>query len=142
MCSSDLGRSHGGVIRRIDLGAYRMARMMMRTGLWLLALAVIFGAFGAHGLKAMVTPDRIEIWDTAVRYHAWMSLVLIAVGSGSFRFSKWVFRLIVVGLLVFSGSLYLLVLLDIGVLGVITPVGGALMIAGIVVAAFTCRKAD
>jgi uncharacterized membrane protein YgdD (TMEM256/DUF423 family) len=119
-----------------------MARIMMRTGLWLLALAVIFGAFGAHGLKAIVTPDRIEIWDTAVRYHAWMSLVLIAVGSGSFRFSKWVFRLIVVGLLVFSGSLYLLVILDIGVLGVITPVGGALMIAGIVVAAFTCRRAD
>jgi uncharacterized membrane protein YgdD (TMEM256/DUF423 family) len=119
-----------------------MARMMMRTGLWLLALAVIFGAFGAHGLKAMVTPDRLETWDTAVRYHAWMSLVLIAIGSGSFQFSNWVYRLIVAGLLVFSGSLYLLVILDIGVLGAITPIGGALMIAGIVVAAITCRKAD
>ena len=71
-----------------------------------------------------------------------MSLLLIAIGSGSFQFSKWVFRLIVAGLLVFSGSLYLLVILDIGVLGAITPVGGALMIAGIVVAAITCRKAD
>ena len=119
-----------------------MARMMMRTGLWLMALAVIFGAFGAHGLKAMVTPDRLEIWDTAVRYHAWMSLVLVATGSGAFQFSTWAYRLIIAGLLVFSGSLYLLVLLDISVLGAITPMGGVLMIAGIVIAAITCRKAD
>jgi uncharacterized membrane protein YgdD (TMEM256/DUF423 family) len=119
-----------------------MARMMMRTGLWLLALAVIFGAFGAHGLKAMVTPDRLETWDTAVRYHAWMSLVLVATGSASFQFSNWAYRLIIAGLLVFSGSLYLLVLLDISVLGAITPIGGFLMIAGIVIAAITCRKAD
>ena len=119
-----------------------MARMMMRTGLWLLALAVIFGAFGAHGLKAMVTPDRLATWDTAVRYHAWMSLVLVATGSGSFQFSNWAYRLIIAGLLVFSGSLYLLVLLDIGVLGAITPIGGVLMIAGIVIAVITCRKAD
>lgn len=119
-----------------------MARLMMRTGLWMLALAVILGAFGAHGLKAMVTPDRLETWDTAVRYHAWMSLVLIATGSGAFQFSNWAYRLIFAGLSVFSGSLYLLVLLDIGVLGAITPIGGVLMIAGIVIAAITLRKAD
>ena len=119
-----------------------MARVMMRAGLWLLALAVIFGAFGAHGLKAMVTPDRLETWDTAVRYHAWMSLLLIALSGSSFQLSIWAYRLIVAGLLVFSGSLYLLVILDIGVLGAITPIGGVLMIAGIVIAAITCRKAD
>ena len=113
---------------------------MMRTGLWLLVLAVIFGAFGAHGLKAMVTPDRLETWDTAVRYHAWMSLLLIALSGSSFHFSIWAYRLIVSGLLVFSGSLYLLVILDVGVLGAITPVGGVLMIAGIAVAAINCRQ--
>jgi len=42
----------------------------MKTGLWLLAMAIIFGAFGAHGLQALVTPERLETWDTAVRYHA------------------------------------------------------------------------
>ena len=119
-----------------------MARVMMRTGLWLLALAVIFGAFGAHGLKAMVTPDRLETWDTAVRYHAWMSLLLIALSGSSFQLSIWAYRLIVAGLLVFSGSLYLLVILDDGVLGAITPIGGVLMIAGVVIAAITCRKED
>ena len=119
-----------------------MARLMMRTGLWMLALAVILGAFGAHGLKAMATPVRLESWDTAVRYHAWMSLVLIATGSGAFQFSNWAYRLIFAGLSVFSGSLYLLVLLAIGVLGAITPIGGVLMIAGIVIAAITLRKAD
>jgi len=115
---------------------------MMRTGLWLLALAVILGAFGAHGLKAMVTPDRLETWDTAVRYHVWMSLLLIALSGSSFQFSSWAYRLIVVGLLIFSGSLYLLVILDVGLLGAITPIGGVLMITGIVIAALTCVKHD
>ena len=114
----------------------------MRTGLWLLALAVILGAFGAHGLKAMVTPDRLETWDTAVRYHVWMSLLLIALSGSSFQFSSWAYRLIVVGLLIFSGSLYLLVILDVGLLGAITPIGGVLMITGIVIAALTCVKHD
>jgi len=97
--------------------------MMMRTGLWLLALAVIFGAFGEHGLKAMVTPDRLETWDTAVRYHAWMSLLLIALSGSSFQFSTWAYRLLFAGLLVFSGSFYLLVILDGGVVGAISPIG-------------------
>jgi len=114
--------------------------MMMRTGLWLLALAVILGAFGAHGLKAMVTPDRLETWDTAVRYHVWMSLLLIALSGSSFQFSSWAYRLIVVGLLIFSGSLYLLVILDVGLLGAITPIGGVLMITGIVIAAIHCHR--
>jgi len=114
--------------------------MMMHTGLWLLALAVILGAFGAHGLKAMVTPDRLETWDTAVRYHVWMSLLLIALSGSSFQFSSWAYRLIVVGLLIFSGSLYLLVILDVGLLGAITPIGGVLMITGIVIAAIHCHR--
>ena len=84
----------------------------MKTGLWLLAMAVIFGAFGAHGLQALVTPERLETWDTAVRYHAWMSLFLIAITWTSIQISDWVYRLVVFGLLVFSGSLYLLVLFD------------------------------
>ncbi len=111
----------------------------MKTGLWLLAMAIIFGAFGAHGLQALVTPERLETWDTAVRYHAWMSLFLIAVAGTSFQISDWVYRFVVAGLVVFSGSLYLLVLFDIPILGAITPIGGILMIIGLVTAAMTCR---
>ena len=73
----------------------------MKTGLWLLAMAIIFGTFGAHGLQALVTPERLETWDTAVRYHAWMSLFLIAVAGTAFQISDWVYRLVVAGLVVF-----------------------------------------
>ena len=111
----------------------------MKTGLWLLATAIIFGAFGAHGLQALVTPERLETWDTAVRYHVWISFFLLASARTSFQTSDWVYRLVVVGLLVFSGSLYLLVLFDIPILGAITPIGGILMIIGLVTAAMTCR---
>ena len=114
----------------------------MKTGLWLLAMAVIFGAFGAHSLQALVTPERLETWDTAVRYHAWMSLFLIAIAGTSFQISDWVYRFVVAGLVVFSGSLYLLVLFDIPLLGAITPIGGILMLTGIVTAAVTCRTRD
>ena len=79
----------------------------MKTGLWLLAMALIFGAFGAHGLQALVTPERLETWDTAVRYHALTSLFLIAIAGTSFQISDWVYRFVVAGLVVFSGSLYL-----------------------------------
>ena len=114
----------------------------LKTGLWLLAMAVIFGAFGAHGLQALATPERLETWDTAVRYHAWMSLFLIAIAGTSFQISDWVYRFVVAGLVVFSGSLYLLVLFDIPLLGAITPIGGILMLTGIVTAAMTCRTRD
>ena len=115
---------------------------MMQTGLWLLALSVILGAFGAHGLKMMVVADRLETWDTAVRYHAWISILLIVLGGSFFRVSVWVRRLLILGLSVFSGSLYLLVILDVGALGAVTPFGGVLLIAGISLAAITCREAD
>ena len=119
-----------------------MDRMMMRTGLWLLALSIITGAFGAHGLKMMVIPDRLETWHTAVQYHAWISILLIVLGGSFFRVSVWVYRLLILGLSVFSGSLYLLVILDVGALGAVTPFGGILLIAGISLAAITCREAD
>ena len=114
----------------------------MKTGLWLLATAIIFGAFGAHGLQASVTPERLETWDTADRYHVWISLFLLAIARTSFQTSDWVYRLVVVGLLVFSGSLYLLVLFDTPLSGAITPIGGVLMITGIVTAASTFRSFD
>lgn len=94
-----------------------------------MALAVGAGAFGAHGLKESVTPERMEVWRTAARYHAYHALALIALellqahvkGRPGFKLAGILF---LAGLVIFSGSLYLLVLTDQGWLGAITPIGG------------------
>ena len=119
-----------------------MALLMTRTGLVFLALAIICGAFGAHGLESMVTEERLETWETAVRYQAWMSLLMVGLGLSSFRVSSWVFWLVYSGVLIFSGSLYVLVLLDLGILGAVAPVGGALMIAGLLLSAISLKHLD
>lgn len=104
----------------------------------MLTLAIILGAFGAHGLKDLVSLDKIESFKTGVLYHLIMSLALMVVRfSADFSSSKiaairWVF----VGLCLFSGSIYLLVFNAIfqlpinAFLGPITPIGGLLMIVG------------
>jgi len=93
-------------------------------------LAVALGAFGAHGLENKITdPDRLAIWDTAAFYHLVhaVMLYLIAVG-GEFRRGAWI--CMAAGVLIFSGSLYVLVLSNIKWLGAITPIGGVLMLVG------------
>ena len=97
-------------------------------------LAVAFGAFGAHGLKARVTPERLDVWNTAAHYHLLHSVallalcgILIAHPSPLLTRAAWAF---VVGIIVFSGSLYTLVLTDIPILGAITPLGGLSLMAG------------
>ena len=112
---------------------------MARSGLCLLALAIALGAFGAHGLESIVTEGRLVIWETAVRFQAWMSLVLIGLGLSCLSQARWVFPLLVLGMLIFSGSLYLLVLFDLPILGAITPIGGVFMMAGLVVAAVSLK---
>ena len=119
-----------------------MALLMTRTGLVFLTLAIICGAFGAHGLESMVTEEGLETWETAVRYQAWMSLLMVGLGVSSFRVSSWAFWLVCSGMLVFSGSLYALVLLDLGILGAVVPVGGALMIAGLLLSAISLKHPD
>jgi uncharacterized membrane protein YgdD (TMEM256/DUF423 family) len=99
------------------------------------ALAVMLGAFGAHALKARLTPDMLAIYQTAVQYHFWHALALGLIGllalnlpaSGALRVSGW---LMVAGLVVFSGSLYALALTGIRLLGAVTPFGGLSFIAG------------
>lgn len=107
-------------------------------------LAVALGAFGAHGLKASVAPQLLDVWQTAVSYQMYHSLTLLAlavlpVSAGvRFRRAGW---LMVAGTVVFSGTLYGRVLLDMPVLGMVTPVGGVLLLAGWVCLlwAFTSR---
>ena len=100
-----------------------------------MALGVALGAFGAHGLKAHVSVDRLAVFETGVRYHLFHALGLFAVAwavdrwpqAGMIRAAGWVQ---IAGMAVFSGSLYLLVLTDTPWLGAVTPFGGTALIAG------------
>jgi uncharacterized membrane protein YgdD (TMEM256/DUF423 family) len=111
------------------------AKGVVVTGAILMALGVAFGAFGAHIVEGMLTPDRFDVYQTAVQYHFYHALGLILIGALSqhldatkwLRWSSW---LITAGVVIFSGSLYLLTLTDTGWLGAITPIGGAAFIAG------------
>ncbi len=106
----------------------------------LLALATACGAFGAHALKAQVAPERLQVYDTAVRHHFYHSLGLLGIGlvlrtvdSGTLRSAA---LLIVIGVGLFSGSLYALTLGAPRALGVLTPFGGLALIAGWLLFAF------
>lgn len=102
-------------------------------------LAVIFGAFGAHSLKKLISADQLEVWQTAVQYHFYHTLALLFLSTFSrfknkiINFSYYCF---ILGILFFSGSLYLMSLKDVfglesvSVLGPITPVGGLFFILG------------
>jgi uncharacterized membrane protein YgdD (TMEM256/DUF423 family) len=103
------------------------------------ALAVALGAFGAHALKVRVSADDLAIWQTAVNYHIWHSLALLAIGvllrTLTVRAKPasqllWSARSLVLGIMIFSGSLYLLVLTNTRWLGAITPLGGVAFIVG------------
>ena len=94
----------------------------------LLALATACGAFGAHALKGALAPERLHSWETAVRYQFFQALGLLGVGltlrvvdAGALRVAAW---LIVIGVVLFSGSLYALSLGAPRALGALTPLGG------------------
>lgn len=107
-------------------------------------LGVAFGAFGAHGLKARVTPDLLTIWETGAHYHLIHALALIATAWAIQRFpgglsvaAGWCFLL---GIVIFSGSLYTLAFTGMRWLGAITPIGGVLFIVGWVLLALAAFK--
>lgn len=106
----------------------------------LCGLAVILGAFGAHALKATLPEEALSTFETGVRYHFYHSFALLATGILYERFrNKWMSRAgyaFMIGIVLFSGSLYLITLLKasdtVGLtgVGIITPFGGLLFIAG------------
>lgn len=99
----------------------------------LLALAVAAGAFGAHALKNVLSAERLETWQTAVQYHAWHALGLMLIALIGIQFDlviTWPASLILAGIVIFSGSLYMLCLSGIGWMGAITPIGGVAFIFG------------
>jgi uncharacterized membrane protein YgdD (TMEM256/DUF423 family) len=109
-----------------------------------LALAVILGAFGAHGLKAHASPEQISWWSTATDYffyHALGLLVLSVIAKVTPQLPiKLSFILIQTGIVFFCGSLYIMALGLPRILGAITPIGGALMIAGWLILAWNAFK--
>jgi uncharacterized membrane protein YgdD (TMEM256/DUF423 family) len=110
------------------------ARTLAVAGL-LLALATVFGAFGAHVLKERLSPDQLQIYETAVRYHFFHALGLLGIGL-TLRFVnaapvRWAALLVLLGILLFSGSLYAITFGAPRLVGVVTPpVGGLALIAG------------
>ncbi len=107
------------------------------------ALAVILGAFGAHGLKKIITPDMLEVFKTGVQYQFYHTFALLAVGifmqTSKSKALKWAGYLFIAGIFLFSGSLYLLAITGIKILGAITPFGGVAFIAGWIALAWHFR---
>ncbi len=100
----------------------------------LIALATALGAFGAHALKSQLSPDKLAVYETAVRYHFIHALGLLAMGillrSVDADLLRWSAMWVLAGIILFSGSLYLLTFGAPRLLGVVTPLGGLALIAG------------
>lgn len=106
-----------------------VARLFLVMGCIASLLAVAFGAFGAHGLKARIAPELMSVYQTGVEYHFYHAMGMILVGlaalrlpeSGLLKGAGWA---MLTGIVLFSGSLYLLSLTGMPWLGAITPFGG------------------
>jgi uncharacterized membrane protein YgdD (TMEM256/DUF423 family) len=100
-----------------------------------MVLAVAIGAFGAHGLEGKVSDKMLANWQTGAHYHIIHALALIVIGLTIVKFGNTTLLmttgwLIFVGILFFSGSLYIMVLTNMKILGAITPIGGVAFIVG------------
>ena len=116
-----------------------MYKPALIAGAFFGALAVIFGAFGAHGVRSLVSPDLYVIYEKAAAYQFYHTFALLAVGILYASFPCKALRLagsfFITGIVLFSGSLYGLVALEYhnmqpGMFGIVTPVGGLFLIAG------------
>jgi uncharacterized membrane protein YgdD (TMEM256/DUF423 family) len=111
------------------------SRLALVLGALLMFCAVAAGAFGAHSLRGSLSPEMLAIWQTGVQYQAWHALALLAVGlylqaHADARWVRWSGRLFAVGILLFSGSLYLFALTGVREWGAVTPLGGVAFLAG------------
>jgi uncharacterized membrane protein YgdD (TMEM256/DUF423 family) len=113
-----------------------MDRKIISTGAVLGMIAIILGAFGAHALKKVLSMEELSTFETGVRYQMYHALFLIFIGiinELSQKTKKIIYNLVVFGVLLFSGSIYLLATntltsFDFKVIGFITPIGGLLLI--------------
>ena len=109
-------------------------RTILISGAIFMALSVLLGAFGAHALKTRLTPEMMQIYQIGVEYQFYHAMGLLFTGIIGFQInSKWVSRSAIflgIGIILFSGSLYLIALSGIKAIGAITPIGGLLFVAG------------
>lgn len=109
---------------------------------FLLALAVVFGAFGAHGLRDILDPYSMTVYEKGVYYQFFHALGMLAIpllakaGLVAETSAKWAHRLLGIGVLFFSGSLYVLALTGVTMMGAVAPIGGTAFIAGWMVLAW------
>jgi uncharacterized membrane protein YgdD (TMEM256/DUF423 family) len=111
-----------------------MDRTFLLAGAVAGLIAVGFGAFGAHALRGRLSPDMLAVFETGVRYQMYHALALLLTAALSTRMegkaivaAGWLF---VAGIVLFSGSLYLLAVTGVTILGAITPIGGVAFLAG------------
>ena len=129
-----------------------MRKKILITGAILGCLAVILGAFGAHGLKNILSVDQINSFETGIRYQMYHALLLLFVGGTAFispKAQKLIYVFILWGIVLFSGSIYALATNDVTafnfkVIGFITPIGGTLLIIGwiVLIVSFFRLKTD
>ena len=108
-------------------------KIFLAISSFMMALAIGFGAFGAHGLKSILSESMLKIYNTGIEYHFYNTLGLFIASfiyalkpnSKKIFYSLW---LILIGIIIFSFSLYLLAILNLPILGAITPIGGSLLI--------------
>ncbi len=109
-------------------------------------IGVGMGAFGAHGLKNILSPELLAVYQTGVNYQMWHALGLIGIALMRQQFSEsklliWSGWLMLFGILLFSGSLYLLAILNLKWLGMLTPIGGvSFIVAWVLIAIFASKK--
>jgi len=107
-----------------------MPPLFFRIAAALCFLAVALGAFGAHGLKSVLQANgTVEIWEKAVLYHLAHAIALIALALHAGT-NRGAFYLLLAGIIIFSGSLYLLAFTNVRWLGAVTPLGGVCFLAG------------
>ncbi|MFC5402190.1 DUF423 domain-containing protein [Cohnella soli] len=107
----------------------------VRIGAIFAMLAVAIGAFGAHMLKDQISAEDLDVYETGVQYHMFHAIGLLVIGLlmdklPNRRLGEWAGKLLTVGIVLFSGSLYALATSGVKVLGAITPLGGIAFIAG------------
>jgi uncharacterized membrane protein YgdD (TMEM256/DUF423 family) len=112
-----------------------MDRTFLLIGAILGFLGVAFGAFGAHALKNRLSPELLDVFETAVRYQMYHTFAVLIVAAaighiGNARLLVIAGWLFFAGTVLFSGSLYALALTGVGMLGAITPIGGVLFLLG------------
>ncbi len=112
-----------------------MDKLFISIGSFAAFISVGLGAFGAHALRDRLSEQMLSVWQTGVQYHLIHAIAMVLVGVlinlysgiGSLKYAGWLFLL---GIILFSGSLYLLAVLEVRKLGMITPLGGLAFLAG------------